>query len=166
VRWLWVAVLACGCAAGDDIRRDGLPLPEWIDTPCGRPMAEVTAHMRVSGIDNACPLSVDREAGRVTGACTSVTAGIERTVAVEYVVEFDGQALLLGQQIGQTELQGAEGPEVAVVIAPGINTKNCYARLSPLELEGSLCDEDGDGLENLIEYCRLDREPRVAEEID
>jgi hypothetical protein len=166
MRWLALFVLAGGCAAGADIARDGLPLPEWIDMPCGRSMAEVGAQMRVSGVEAACPLSVDRSAGRVSGVCGSITTGIERTVAVEYLVEFDGQTLILGQQIGQTDLRDVDGPEVAVVVAPGINTKDCYARLSPLELDGSLCDEDGDGLENLVEYCRLDREPRIAEEQD
>ena len=112
----------------------------------------------------ACPLSIDREQDRVLGECDEISAGLERSVVLEYFVLIDGALLVLAQQGGRIDLTSVEEPRQNVVIQPALATRRCLGNLNPAEINFSVCDNDGDGMENLAEYCNEEREPLIAEQ--
>ena len=118
----------------------------------------------VSGHALACPLSIDREQDRVLGECDEISAGLERSVVLEYFVLIDGALLVLAQQGGRIDLTSVEEPRQNVVIQPALATRRCLGNLEPAEINFSVCDNDGDGMENLAEYCNEEREPLIAEQ--
>ena len=72
---------------------------------------------------------------------------------------------MLSQQLGKVALQDL--PEAAnrvgVAVAAEVSTRDCLQRLSPPDRDLRVCDEDGDRLTNLDEYCSQDRDPLRVE---
>ena len=164
--WL-VFVLVVGCGGWEEPGDDGLPLPAWMQSTCGRDLTAVEGRLRVSGHETPCPLLIDLEGGRVHGDCPQVTTGIDRVVALEFFVRFEGEELVLSQQLGKAAL--TDLPEaanrVSVTVASEVTTRDCLQRLSPPDRDLRVCDEDGDSLTNLDEYCSQDRDPLRVERI-
>lgn len=160
--FLLLGVLA-GCGETQSALDSGVPLPAFLGLDCARDLSQAGARLRVSGHAAACPLSIDREQGKVVGECASVTAGVERSVVLEYYVLLDGELLVLAQQSGRVDLSNTEVDRQPVTIQSALATRRCVGNLNPAEINFSLCDNDGDGLENLAEYCHDTREPLIAE---
>ena len=154
-------LLGCGDTAGD--LSSGVPLPSFLTLECTRDLSVAGARLRVSGHAVACPLSIDREQAVVLGECAEISAGAERKVVLEYYVMLDGEFLVLAQQSGSVDLSDGEDLRQAVVIQPALATRRCLGNLAPAEINFSICDNDGDGMENLAEYCHGSREPLIAE---
>ena len=147
-------------------KREPLPLPDYLLLPCDRPFDSVQAWLRVSGHEARCPMSVDFKERTVGGSCPGVVTGLSRSVALEYEVRYEGYSLLLSQQFGEvnlTELSVGE-TERSVTLGRAVATQRCVGRLEPAEVNLSLCDDDGDGVTNLEEYCRIELDPRRVEE--
>ena len=153
----------CGCGETQDTLSSGVELPAFLNLDCARDLTQAGARLRVSGHAAACPLSIDREQGKVVGECASISAGLERSVVLEYYVLLDGELLVLAQQSGRVDLSATEAERQPVVIQPVLATRRCVGTLDPAEIDFSLCDNDGDGMENLAEYCHETREPLIAE---
>ena len=88
-------------------------------------------------------------------------------VALEFFVRFEGEELVLSQQLGKavlTDLPEAAN-RVSVAVASEVTTRDCLQRLSPPDRDLRVCDEDGDSLTNLDEYCSQDRDPLRVERI-
>ena len=160
------SLLICAAiACGDDgsSLQSGVPLPTFLTLDCNRDLGAAGARLRISGHSAACPLSIHREEGLVVGECAGISAGTVRKVVLEYYVLLDGELLVLAQQSGSIDLGDGESERVAVSITPALATRRCLGELSPAEINFSLCDNDGDGMENLAEYCHDTREPLIAE---
>ena len=152
-----------GCGESATTLQSGVPLPGFIVGSCGRDLEGAGARLRISGHTAACPLQIDRDAGQVIGECRDISAGTARTVALEYYVLMDGELVVLAQQVGSVDLAAVEESRVAIVIDPALATRRCVGGLHPKEIDFSVCDRDGDGMENLAEYCHATREPLIAE---
>lgn len=161
------AALLAACGGWEDPGVGGIKLPAWLNSPCDRDLTAVGARLRVSGHDEACELEMDLPAGRAQGDCSQITTGLERVVALEFVVLFEGQELVLSQQLGRVDLRDL--PEAAyrvpVEVADEVITRDCIQRLSPPDRDFSVCDNDGDSVTNLDEYCSGDRDPLRVERI-
>ncbi len=152
---------ACGDASNE--LTSGVPIPAFLTLDCKRDLSSAGARLRVSGHAVACPLSIDREQRVVLGECADISAGTERNVVLEYYVMLDGELLVLAQQSGSVDLRDGELERQLVVIQPALATRRCLGALAPAEINFSVCDNDGDGMENLAEYCHGSREPLIAE---
>lgn len=158
---LLVLALACG-ESGTELQA-GVPLPDFLGLDCARDLGGVGARLRVSGHTVACPLQIDHAAGLVVGECAEVSTGVERRVALEYYVILDGVLVVLAQQSGSIDLTNAQDERVPLIIEPAVASRRCLGGLSPTEIDFTVCDNDGDGMENLLEYCHAAREPLIAE---
>lgn len=162
---LVIGLVLVACGGWEEPGVEGIPLPAWMQSTCERDLSAVEARLRISGHTELCPLTVDLEQGRVHGECPQVTTGLDRTVALEFFVRFEGRELVLSQQLGKVALQDL--PEAAnrvgVAVAAEVTTRDCLQRLSPPDRDLRVCDEDGDRLTNLDEYCSQDRDPLRVE---
>ncbi len=163
MRRLLVLGVLMGCGESQSALDSGVPLPAFLSLQCARDLSQAGARLRVSGHTAACPLSIDREQGKVVGECASISAGVERSVVLDYYVLLDGELLVLAQQNGRVDLSNTELDRHPVMIQSALATRRCVGNLNPAEINFSLCDNDGDGLENLAEYCHDTREPLIAE---
>lgn len=156
--------LMSACGGAPSVATTGVSVPDFLKLECARDLSNAGARLRVSGHALACPLSIDREQDRVLGECDEISAGLERSVVLEYFVLIDGALLVLAQQGGRIDLTSVEEPRQNVVIQPALATRRCLGNLEPAEINFSVCDNDGDGMENLAEYCNEGREPLIAEQ--
>ena len=157
-------LIVSGCGDGTTSMTSGVPIAAFMARDCARSLDVVGARLRIAGHALACPMTIDREAGLVVGECAGVSAGAERRVALEYFVLFDGELVVLAQQVGRVDLVGVEEDQVQVVIPAAIASRRCLGNLATAEVNESVCDNDGDGMENLAEYCHESREPLIAEQ--
>ena len=140
----------------------------------GEPPPSCTASMTTSEPEDGTadwywktPLVIDFDAGRVQGECAQVTTGVDRVVALEFFVPLEGKELVLSQQLGRVTLKDLpeSANRVGVAVAAEVITRDCLKRLSPPDRDLRVCDEDGDSLTNLDEYCSQDRDPLRVERI-
>ncbi len=162
-----LSLFLVACGGWEDPGEGGLDLPDWMQSTCGRDLSAVDARLRVSGHETACPLTIDLDQGRVHGDCPQVTTGVDRVVALEFFVRLEGKELVLSQQLGRVALKDLpeSANRVGVAVAPEVITRDCLERLSPPDRDLRVCDEDGDSLTNLDEYCSQDRDPLRVERI-
>lgn len=161
---LFVLVMTLGaCGESQTVVGPAVPLPDFMTLDCTRDLSDAGARLRISGHAAACPLSIDRDQKTVSGECAQISAGVERKVVLEYYVLLDGELLVLAQQTGSIDLTETEVDRQTVTIQPALATRRCLGNLHPAEINFSLCDNDGDGMENLAEYCHDTREPLIAE---
>ncbi len=163
MRPLVLVLLVAACGESQTVVNQGVPLPDFLMLDCNRDLSEAGARLRISGHAAACPLSIDRDQQTVSGECAQISAGVERKVVLEYYVLIDGELLVLAQQSGSVDLTETQLDRQTVTIAPALATRRCLGSLHPAEINFSLCDNDGDGMENLVEYCHETREPLIAE---
>lgn len=75
------------CSAPVDVQTEfHLQLPERLS--CAAPPQEMLARLWISGMSEACQLSVDSEGG-VSGSCPGITARTTRTATLDYYLEED-----------------------------------------------------------------------------